>query len=420
VWFYAAKLIWPTKLTFIYPRWEIDASAAWQYLYPATAAALVATLFVMRKRWGRGPLVAALLFGGTLLPALGFFDVYPMRSSFVADHFQYAASIALIVAVVAGATKILPHRLFTLTGCAFTLLLASLTYHQAKVYRDAGTLWTDTLAKNPDCWMGENNLASFLHDSGDSAGAIEHARRSLAIKPDHAEAYNTLGVVMARLGRTAEAEHNYAAALRSKPKLVAAHMNLGVLLARTGRHADAIGHFQTAAELSPRNVDAVYNWATASLELNRPHDAERLYERALELSPAHAGSHLYLGELMQRDNRLPEAEQHFRAAVKYGPRDARGYDALARLLAASRSPEAIDPAQRACELTNWKDAELIGNLAFACAASGHTAEAALAADRAVQVAQSSGQQKLADEIATWRRSLTSAEATVDTRDATGR
>ena len=31
-----------------------------------------------------------------------FFDVYPMRFSFVADHFQYLASIGVIVLIVAG------------------------------------------------------------------------------------------------------------------------------------------------------------------------------------------------------------------------------------------------------------------------------------------------------------------------------
>ncbi len=34
IWFYLWKLIWPVNLTFIYPRWTVDASAWWQYLFP--------------------------------------------------------------------------------------------------------------------------------------------------------------------------------------------------------------------------------------------------------------------------------------------------------------------------------------------------------------------------------------------------
>ena len=43
-WFYAGKLLWPWPLVFIYPRWHIDATVAWQYLFPAAALALVVAL----------------------------------------------------------------------------------------------------------------------------------------------------------------------------------------------------------------------------------------------------------------------------------------------------------------------------------------------------------------------------------------
>ncbi len=57
---------------------------------------------MFRNRLGRGPLVAVLFFAGTLVPALGFFNVYPMRYSFVADHFQYLASVGLLALLAAG------------------------------------------------------------------------------------------------------------------------------------------------------------------------------------------------------------------------------------------------------------------------------------------------------------------------------
>lgn len=102
LWFYAGKLVWPVKLTFVYPRWQMDAGIWWQWLFPAAALAIVATLWFARKRIGRGPLVAVLVFAGALFPALGFVNVYPMRFSFVADHFQYLASIGIIVLVTNG------------------------------------------------------------------------------------------------------------------------------------------------------------------------------------------------------------------------------------------------------------------------------------------------------------------------------
>lgn len=91
-WFYAGKLIWPHPLIFIYPRWQISGSMWWQHLYPLSAVGVIILLAVRRKQIGSGPLVAVLLFAGILFPALGFFNTFPMRYSFVADHFQYIAS----------------------------------------------------------------------------------------------------------------------------------------------------------------------------------------------------------------------------------------------------------------------------------------------------------------------------------------
>jgi hypothetical protein len=103
LWFYAGKLVWPAPLVFYYPRWTIDAGTGWQYLFPAAALLVLVGLWMARSRIGRGPLAAALIFAGVLAPALGFINVYPFRFSFVSDHYQYHANIALIALAAAGA-----------------------------------------------------------------------------------------------------------------------------------------------------------------------------------------------------------------------------------------------------------------------------------------------------------------------------
>ncbi len=101
-WFYVGKIIWPHPLAFFYPRWTIDTSAWWQYVFPVAATVVVIGLIVLawRRRLGWGPAVAVLIYGGTLLPASGFFDVFPMRFSFVADHFAFLPSLTMIALLV--------------------------------------------------------------------------------------------------------------------------------------------------------------------------------------------------------------------------------------------------------------------------------------------------------------------------------
>jgi hypothetical protein len=105
IWFYLAKLFWPANLAFIYPRWNVDASVWWWYLFPLGALALaIALAAYARKR--RGPLAGYLYFAGTLFPALGFVNVYPFIFSFVADHFQY-----------------MTYHLYRLGSCAVSVIL---------------------------------------------------------------------------------------------------------------------------------------------------------------------------------------------------------------------------------------------------------------------------------------------------------
>ena len=171
LWFYLGKLLWPAGLCFNYPRWEMHAGIWWQYGFPLGFAALLVLLWAGRKRLGRGPLAAMLLFAGTLFPALGFFDVYPMRYSFVADHYQYLASIGVLVLVsavitsigerlAAGAWKPARHAL----PAVVLTILALGSWKQCGIYRGLETLWLDTISQNPVSWMACNNLGQlYLH-----------------------------------------------------------------------------------------------------------------------------------------------------------------------------------------------------------------------------------------------------------------
>ena len=209
VWFYFGKLVWPHPLVFIYPRWELDAASPAQWAFPAAAVLVVAGLVAARGRLGRGPLVAVLFFGGTLFPALGFFDVYPMRFSFVADHFQYLASLGLLALLAAGAAQAFarPDRRRIGHGAAALWLLAlgTLTYAQSVHYHDYETLWLDTLSKNPGCWMARNNLGLLYEKTGRTEEAVAQYRLALEVKPGAPDAHTNLGNVLLASGRRAEA-----------------------------------------------------------------------------------------------------------------------------------------------------------------------------------------------------------------------
>src|SRR5205814_2935628 len=102
VWFYLGKIFWPAKLTFIYPQWQIDAASPVAYLWLIAAIAFVVAIYYGRRRFGRSVEVATLFFIVTLGPLLGFIMLYTFRYTFVADHYQYLASIGPIALASAG------------------------------------------------------------------------------------------------------------------------------------------------------------------------------------------------------------------------------------------------------------------------------------------------------------------------------
>jgi tetratricopeptide (TPR) repeat protein len=300
--FYLSKFLWPTSLMFIYPRWVIDPAAWAQWLPAVAAAAVVAAAWLLRTKVGRGPLTGVLLFGGVLFPAMGFFNVYAMRYSYVADHFAYQAVAVGSAALVCGAAAVVAmrgpavRRGAAVVGILALVVLGALTFREARVYRDEDTVWKDTLAANPDCYMCHTNYGFSLYGRGRVADAVEHFEASLRLKPDNVPALLNLAKVeedrgsfdeaIARLlaarsfdpsnptvlvnlgtdytkaGRFDEAIAQYEAALRiSSPDDYLAHNGLGVALMNTGRTAEAIANFREALRLKPG-----YWMAEANLE----------------------------------------------------------------------------------------------------------------------------------------------------------
>lgn len=358
--FYAGKLVWASDLMFSYPRWQVDPAVWWQYLYPLGVAAVGICLWRLPRR--RGPLAGFLIFVGTLFPVLGFLHVFPFQFSYVADHFQYLASLGIIVpmayALTFVTTRILPER-SAQTAVLVVLLavLGILTWRQTRLYSDAETLYRATLAGNPASWLTHYNLGGVLAQvPGREPEAMEEFRTALRIRPDYALAHNSLGYLLAKQpDRLLDAIAEYRAALRINPGYALAHNNLGIALAQTpGRMPEAIAEFQSALRIRPRYANAHMNLANALAQLpGRQADALAEYQAALRIEPNKAQAHTNQGILLsQMPGRLPEAIDEYRAALQSEPDDARNHELLGDALAQvpGRLPEAIDEYRAALRI----------------------------------------------------------------------
>jgi len=257
IWFYMGKVVWPVNLMFTYPRWNVDPAAGEQYLYPIGLLGLAAGLWLLRRRY-RGTLAGFLFFVGTLFPALGFFNVFPFIYSYVADHFQYLATLGIIVPSACGlalARERIPAARRLLPAVAGVLLatLFVLTWRQSGMYRDAETLYRETLRRNPASWMAHNNLGVIMAGiPGRLPEAIAEFEASLRLKPDNRQAENNLGNALLTVpGGVPKAIPHLEAALALNPNLEETHYNLALALSVTGRIPEAIAEYEAALRLRP-------------------------------------------------------------------------------------------------------------------------------------------------------------------------
>ncbi len=421
IWFYAAKLVWPAGLSFFYPRWDVPRQAAGWAAYLVAAAAVTAVLWAVRRRLP-GLLAGWLLFTGSLFPALGFFNVYPFVFSYVADHFQYLASLGLIatasaaISVAAARAPAGIRRALWCTAAAALAALAALTFSQSRLYADDETLFRATLRRSPESWMAHHILAFNLAMAGGHSDeavaeyeaalrlnpdypdahiglgielarrpgrqdeALAHYRRALELKPQAADAHNDLGLLLSGIpGRSQEALAHYREALRLKPGMAEAHLNLANLLASTpGGATEAAAHFEEAVRLAPRSPEAhnAYARALASTP-GREADAIAQYMAALALRPEDAEAHAGLGGLLEGvPGRQADAIAHYEASLRSDHSVAWVHLALALQLSSvgGRQAEAEEHAREALALRpDFPEAH--NCLAILLAESGRLSEA---------------------------------------------
>ncbi|MSR54814.1 MAG: tetratricopeptide repeat protein [Gemmataceae bacterium] len=293
--FYVGKLVWPKPLLFIYPRWQVDPTDPTWYIAPAIVLAVFVGLWVRRRRLGRGPLVAVLVFAGTLFPALGFFDVYPFRYSFVADHFQYLASVPLIALAVAAGYSVLSGRQSApyLAG-GLLLILAILTGSQCTHYKSEQTIWEDTLAKHSD-------------------SSIAHAR---------------LGLIRAQKEEFGPAADHFREVVRLKPDSVADRLRHANLASAAGRIEESAAEYRTLLAIDPDSKLILFSLVNSLTQLSRHDEAAEVLEAALQQQPADPKLHSALGLVRFEQGRHDQGIEHVLTAQRLDPTN----EAIGRIL----------------------------------------------------------------------------------------
>ena len=409
IWFYLSKLIWPSNLTFIYPRWDIAPTHLLNYAWLLATVIVCAGICFLRRYTGRSVEVASAFFLATLSPVLGFIMLYTFRYTFVADHYQYLACIGPIALASAGLVNLADafknsRTLILGEALCVVALLATLTWRQAAMYGNIETLWRTTLARNPSCWMAHNNLGIILFGKGQLDDAIAHYRTTLEMQPDFGDADYNLGTALLGKGQVDEAIFYCDKAVRMQPNDPDAQVALANALLQGRRIDDAIVHYQKAAAIRPGYFLARFGLGHALLEKGKLDAAIENSRAALLIQPNDADCHTILATALDEKGQSAEAIGHYEKALEISPQSVSALNNLAWLLATGSNASlrngfrAIQFAQQADQLSGGKNALVLRTLAAAYAEAGQFGKAIESAQAAIQLGRSQGDDSLVTQL----------------------
>ena len=249
---------------------------------------------------------------------------------------------------------------------------------------------------NPSNAPARRFLAWALNESGKTDEALQPALRAAELDPTNAAGHYLLSVILARQGQMQQAIGEAQRAVELGPEDLSAWQFLAVHLLGLGRADEAINAARTGLAVCATYPDLHYTLGRALARKGDFASATNQFGYALLLKPGWAEAHLTLGRVLVYLGNAPAGLRQVQEAVRLAPESPLTLSELAWLLATHpdvtvrNGPEAVRLAEHACAAASRRNPALLDTLAAAYAEAGRFPEAVNAAQEAVALARTAG------------------------------
>jgi tetratricopeptide (TPR) repeat protein len=245
-------------------------------------------------------------------------------------------------------------------------------------------------------------LGLSLLEAGRLTEAEASLRQAADARPKNPEFKLGLAAALQKLARTNEAEHVFRDLAQARPDFVQAQVACADFLFTLRRPAEAESFYAAAVRLSPSKINLRLAYAEDLSAQNKFSEALREYEAAVKIAPDDVKANYRLAALLSQQGRNSEALRHYEKVLSARPDDITTLNDTAWMLATSaeentrNGTRAVELAEHACKLTEWKVAVLMGTLAAAYAEAGRFSDAVSTAEKARDKARAEGQTELVE------------------------
>jgi spermidine synthase len=213
-----------------------------------------------------------------------------------------------------------------------------------------------------------------------------------------------MGIALVATGRIDKAIECFNEVLKQNEDSAEVHYNLAAAFGMQKKYDEAIKHLTKVLQLDPNYPDAHNRMGVALISTGRSKEAIEYFNEALRTSPNQPEAYANIGLAYAQLENYGPAIQNLTKAVELKPNRTDILNALAWILATigevsiRDANKAVEYAQRACELTKYKEPALLDTLAAAYAAAGRFNDAVTTAQRAIDEAKARVQENLVGEI----------------------
>jgi Flp pilus assembly protein TadD len=243
-------------------------------------------------------------------------------------------------------------------------------------------------------------MASALQRAGQRELALQEAEAAMRQDPKNARALSELGTLLILAGNPADGVPRLQAAVQKAPDDFPSWQRLAIGLNRAGDAERAIQAFRSGLRVNPFGFDLHSGLVEAAVAREDFGLAARHARYAARLRPEDRESWARLSAVAQQAGDYTNALTSAREVLRLQPDAVEALNNLAWLLASGplalrNGAEAVGLAQRACELTGFNEAVLLGTLAASHAAAGEFAQAREFARKARELAEARGETEVA-------------------------
>ncbi len=306
-WFYPGKLLWPIPLLEVYRRWNLHTLGGWHWMYPIAVVGVFAAAWLLRHRLGRGFSVMLIIYTLLIGPILGFISYYTMIYTFVADHYQYLACIALITGFAAGLWRLSQWAgtraklVFGICSAVILILLTDISYAQSRNYESSAYLWAHVLAYDPNSGEGNlgyggalNTLGNRLNNRKYLHEAMPFMKKANRVLPDNLYVHMGLAQLHQDLGEYRRAKWYWERVLDRAPNQVFAWSEYAWCSERLHQYLLARKAYEHVLMLDRHNLGATQELAALYLLAGHNRKAQAMYQKVIRLNPALAHVPLHL------------------------------------------------------------------------------------------------------------------------------